>query len=251
MKLRFLPLIALMAVMISCSKDDPAPSVENAKLSFSADEEAIVIPDEMVISDNTYASTVAGYVAEANALSSWTSLMAPPSGATKSTTEIEPVNGRIRRTSGAVVVYIFESQGYKIAYQVKDLSDSWSFELFQEIDGGWYRYFYATEKKDRSSGYMSLTDIWSGTNDELARWEWTRSGNLFNFTFTSEDWYKAVMQVDTSTKAGWLEIYWGETDANNNFYWDISSKITWNGNGSGTWAEYDGGNEVASGTFEP
>ena len=253
MKLKLLPLIALLALMISCSKDDPAPSVENAKLSFDAEEQAVVVPDAMLTSDNQYASEVAMYVMEANGLSSWTAAMSQISGATKSSTEIVAENGRSARTAGAVVVYIFDYDGHQIAYQVKDLSDSWSFELFQQINGKWYKYFYATEKKDKSSGYMSLIDIWSGDGlySEMARWEWTLNGNEFNFVFVSEPEYKVVLQVNTSTKAGSMDIYYGATDPNQNFYWDLTENITWDSDGSGTWTDYENGEVTGTGTFEP
>lgn len=251
MNLRLLPLVALMAIMISCSKDDDAtPTVENAKFSFADQEEVITIPEALMESEDMYANSVASAVMQANALSqSMLQLLTPPEGATKSTTEIVAVNGRVARTAGSVVVYTWSDGQNSIAYQVKDLSDSYVFELFFTLDGEWVKYFEASEKKDKSAGHMIIYDFFSEESSILGRWDWTRSGDTFNFTFTDLTYTKWELTINTKTQAGSIKSYWGITSEGGTTTWELSSEITWEADGSGTWKEYSDGELLDEGTF--
>jgi hypothetical protein len=176
--------------------------------------------------------------------------MTPPEGAEKSTTEIVPGNGRAARTSASVVVYTWgdEAQGLEIAYQVKDQSDSFLFELFMKYDGVWYKYFGASEKKDKSSGYMVMYDETS--SEATYRWDWTKSGDVIDFSFTDFSYEKFDMTINSKAKTGTLKSYWGNT-VNEQITWELNSEITWNSDGSGTWKEYMDGELYDEGTFEP
>jgi hypothetical protein len=258
MKLKMLSLLAAMAIMVSCSKDDDPAPVESAKLSFAADEEVIDLPAAMLESTDPYASQIAEMVSDLNELTSWTAFAETPEGATKSTTEIVPENGRVARTNGSVVVYIWDDgQGGQFAYQVKDLSDSFLFELLWKVDGKWYRFFSASEKKDKSSGNMVLYNFFGDPADpdnlpteQIARWDWSRSGDILNFTFTDFEYYKFEMSANIKAKTGTMTSYWGST-VNTTVVWEKESELTWNADGSGTWKEYDNGQVVAQGDFQP
>jgi hypothetical protein len=257
MKLKFLALVAVLAVMASCSKDDDPAPLESAKLSFGDEESVVTLPDVMLNSSNEYVSQIVEMVGQVNMLSSYTMLSETPDGATKSSTEIVPENGRIARTAGSVLVYIWDDgQGGQIAYQVKDQSDAFVFELLWKIDGKWYKYFSATEKKDKSSGNMVLYDIWNFNSDpnwtassQLFRWDWSRSGDLLSFSFTDFESLKFEMSVNVKTGAGNMATYWGST-VNESVVWEKGSEITWESDGSGTWKDYEDGAVIAEGTFE-
>ncbi len=252
MKLRLLMILAVMALISSCSKDDDeAPSVDNAKFSFAGNETIVTLPAGMEESLDSHASQVADATWELNFnVAFYTALMTPPSGAQKSTTEIVPGNGRVAATAGSVVVYTWgdEAQGLEVAYQVKDQSDSFLFELFMKVDGTWFKYFGASEKKDKSSGYMVMYT--ESSLEPTERWDWTKSGDNINFTFTDFSWQKFDMIINTKTKAGELKSYWGTT-LNEQVTWELTSEITWNSDGSGTWIEYMDGDVYDQGTFEP
>lgn len=255
MKLKLLSLIALMAIVMSCSKDDddPAPSVDNAKFSFAGNEEIIAVPAAMQQSSDPYASQVASMAMEANFTAAYfTMMMVPPEGAVKSTTEIVASNGRTAQTnSGNVVVYTYSygdaGQTLEIAYQIKDQSDSFLFEIFMNTDGSWYKLLSASEKKDKSSGYMHM---YSELDSEpIYRWEWTRSGDTINFLMTDFEYTKSEMTINNKTKAGSVKSYWATGDTN--ITWELSSEITWNADGSGTWKEYTDGEVSSQGEFQP
>jgi hypothetical protein len=245
---RILSLIFGMAVAISCSKDDDAePSLEKVTLSLSADSQVIEVPTAMQTSEDPYAAQAVAWVSMANAFSGNLALFTPPSGATKSSDIITPVNGRVAST-GKAVVYIWTDQQYgSVAYQIRDATDKYTFELFYKgnSDTGWYRYLYAEELKDRSEGYMVLYDAWgfmSETRDEpMTRWDWSRQGDVFTFEISDFDFgFRFVITVNTKTKAGSL-VYYEDSEK--------LTEITWDAQGKGTWKEYESNQVVDEGTW--
>lgn len=236
---RLLYFIVVMAAAMSCSDDDPQPSVENAKFSL-ADSAPIALPSAITSSEDEHAQMVVGWAMSANAMTSYTALFTPPAGAEKSTTAITPSNGRTNGTNESVVVYTWSQQGFgAIAYQIRDLSDKFAFEILMKEEGtaDWYRYVYAEEKKDGSAGYM---EFYAG--EEVAmRWDWTRSGSTLAIDFSTGDAglsYSFV--IDTNTSAGSIVVMDGE---------EKIYESTWTAAGTGTWKEYFDGELVASGEW--
>jgi hypothetical protein len=245
--IRFLPLLIMVVFVFSCSKDDPEPSIEQVSLSLSKDSQLIEVPAAMMNSEDDHAQMAAGFVALANGMGGSLALFTPPAGATKSTDIITPLNGRLQKGSAAVV-YIWNDPQYgSVAYQVRDASDKYTFELFYKgnDDAGWYRYLYAQEMKDKTAGYMVLYDAWGFINDtrsaEMVRWEWTRSGDDFTFIIRDlESAFNFTIEVNTKTKAGSI-IY---TEDNEKLY-----EMTWDGQGKGTWKEFENNQVIAEGTW--
>ncbi len=242
---RILALIVMMAVIASCSKDDePAPNIENAALSFNTDRPVLEVPDGLLTSEDPMAVMAANWVLLANGISTNLLMFDHPAGAVKSTDLITPVNGRTTADEG--VVYTWEDPEFGgVAYQIRDGGDKYIFEYFYRgpDDAGWYRYLYAQEMKDRSSGYMTISDVWSDNRgDEIMRWTWTRKGDLFTFSMSSEqDMFRFVVEVNTKTKAGSVVYYEGEMK----WY-----EIIWDAQGKGTWQQFnDEGVVVESGNW--
>lgn len=246
---KILSLIALMAVAISCSNDDePEPNnLDNAALSLAESTQILEVPEAMLQSDDPYAQQVAGMISMANGMGSSLALFTPPAGATHTNDIITPVNGRTAATRA--VVYKWSDPQYgSVAYQIQDVSDKYIFELFYKgaDDAGWYRYLYAEEMKDRSTGYMAMYDAWgneSETRDaELFRWEWSREKDNFSFSMSAgENGTLFTATVNTKTKAGAMQFYDGPV---------MYSEITWTGAGTGTWKHFDSeGNVVESGEW--
>lgn len=246
---KILSLIALMAVAISCSKDDePAPQIENASLSFSQDQEILVVPDRLLESTDPNAMLAVSMIQMANDMSSSIALFEPPAGATRSTELITPANGRTSAEKGVVYIWT-DAQNGSVAYQVKDAGDKYIFELFFKatVDSPWYRYLYAQELKDKSAGHMVMYDVWGFFDDtqkaEMFRWSWTRKGDVFTFKMSDNlDAFNFTATVNTKTKAGSLEYF---QDGLKHF------EISWDAQGKGTWKEFDEtGAVVEEGTWE-
>src|SRR5690606_38441891 len=185
---RILTFVVLLVVIASCSKDDPAPNIENAALSFNADRPILEVPQGLLNSEDPNAQMAAAWVMMANGMSSSLSLFDYPVGAERSTDLITPLNGRTSADEG--VVYRWSDPEYgSVAYQIRDGGDKYIFELFYKgvDDAGWYRYLYAQEQKDRSAGYMAISDVWSDERGEIMRWNWARKGDLFTFTMSSSE----------------------------------------------------------------
>jgi hypothetical protein len=245
---KYFSLIALMVISLSCSKDDePAPAVEKATLSLGANTQILEVPAAMASSDDVYAEMATGWVMLANSMSANLSLFQAPSGAAKSTELIVPVNGR-SAAGGSAVVYTWSDPNYgSIAYQIRDASTKFTFELFFKgtTDTGWYRYIYAEEAKDKSAGYMLLLDAWglmsSDRNEVMMRWDWTRSGD--NFTFKMSDFdsgFNFLVTVNQKTKVGSV-VYFEGTEK---IY-----EINWDAQGKGTWKVYESSQVVDEGSW--
>jgi hypothetical protein len=244
---RFLSFIAVMAIVFSCSKDEePEPNIEQASLSLSKDKPIIEVPAAMATNEDEHAQMASGYVTMANGISSNLAMFTPPSNAVKSTTIITPLNGRIASTNADAVVYTWIHQGTSIAYQIRDLSDKYTYELFYKgaSDTGWYRYLHAQEMKDKSAGYMVLYDLWNSTGDRsaaLLRWDWTRKNDLFTVTLKDvQGDFSIVVSVNTKTKAGSVIFYEGK---------DKLYEMTWDTLGNGTWKSYEDGIVTEEGTW--
>lgn len=246
---KVLSLIALMAVAISCSKDDepePQPNLEEATLSLAENAQVLEVPAELLESDDPYATQVASMISLANGMSSSLALFTPPAGATHTNDIITPVNGRTAATRALVYTWSDPQYG-SVAYQIQDASDKYIFELFIKgvEDDGWYRYLYAEEKKDRSAGHMAMYDALGTESDsrdtELFRWEWSREKDNFSFSMGAGEYLYFTATINTKTKAGSMQFYDGEV---------MYSEVTWTGAGTGTWTQFDSeGNVVESGEW--
>ncbi|HEY9490287.1 MAG TPA: hypothetical protein VIQ51_18250 [Chryseosolibacter sp.] len=234
---KILSLMALMAIAISCSKDDddPQPNVENIELSFSGDTQILEVPQGLLQSEDLKAQEVTAWVSLANGLSSNLAFFNPGAGATKSTELITPANGRTSASKGVVYYWHHDAYG-SVAYQIRDEEDKYIFEFLLKRVGetDWFRMIYAEEQKDRSAGYMALYDV-EGTAEEArqptARWDWTRKGDLFTFKFVSaNNEINLTLTVNTKTKAGSVV----SSPANVK-----QSEIKWEANGSGSWKIFD------------
>ncbi len=237
-------IIAMVAVVISCSKDDePAPNVENAKLSFSGSQQILEVPQGLLDSDDPNAQMAAAWVGMANMLAGNIAMFEFPAGAAKTSDLITPVNGRTTAEQGLVYIWSDGASG-SVAYQVRESGNKYIFELFfkgtEGLEGdGWYRYLYAEERKDGSEGYMVVTDIWGALGDsrsaELLRWEWSRKGDIFTFSMSSEsDDFNFTVEVNTSTKAGSIVYFYGGIK---------QSEVEWNAAGAGSWKQFDDAGE--------
>jgi hypothetical protein len=250
---RILSLIAVTAIAFSCSKDDDAkPSLEEAKISIAGNQQVIETPAALLSNENEYAQMVAEAIMEANALSTNLALFTPPAGATKSTEIIVPANGRAAATQGEALVYIWsDDQGQTVAYQIRDQSTKYTFELFYKDSNtsSWYRMLYAEELKDHSMGHMELYDIFGATDEESSavwiRWDWTRNGDLFNYTVSSDMFgFKYIIDYNTKTKAGVIQWYLLYETA-----YELEYKLTWDAQGHGTWEYYSEGVVTENGVW--
>lgn len=240
MKITKLLLLLVAALAFACSDDDDdQSSLENQTLSFASNEQVIAAPTAMQSSENQEAQTALYWIENANAMSLYLSYMQVPSGATKSNDRITASNGRVN-ASGDVVVYTWASDDMAIAYQISETSDSYVFEVFikiTDIQPEWTKYFHAEEKKDRSSGFMNIYDAIDSDDPSviLLSYTWSRSGDMFTFTFSSPDEnpeyeYSVTMVINEKTKAGSITY---KTGGEKDF------EMTWDAAGNGTYIYYD------------
>jgi hypothetical protein len=245
--IKILSLLLMMAFAMSCSKDekDPEPDLDKVSISLAENAQVITVPTAMANSEDPYAQQASSYITLANSVSANFALFKAPANATKSTTEITPVNGRVN-ASAKVVVYTWTDPSYgSVAYQVKDAGTKYTFEFFVKPQGetGWYRYLHAEEEKDHSTGNMIVYDYFSKSNDILLQWDWTKSGDDFKMNMTSSldsDVFKVTIAINTKTKAGSV------------VYFQNALKLydmTWDAQGSGTWNFYENGVVTDSGTW--
>lgn len=245
-------LLLIGAILVfSCSKDDdPEPSLESAEISFAGNTQVIVAPPALTTSSDPYAQMAAAWIESVNSVGEFTTFFEKPDGATKSTTRITASNGRTAATSEEFLVYTWTDQqsGTSIAFQVSAPSDHYTWEIFFKLTSGgeWLKYLHAEEKKDKSSGFMKVYDVFGfiGENAStlIASYEWSRSGDIFNFEMDSDLFELDIdMSVNTKTKAGSVVYYFEDVK---------TYEIQWNADGSGTWKYYDSqGNLVEQGAW--
>jgi hypothetical protein len=229
----------LILLLSSCSKKSdpqPATTLSSASLSLSTGQ-VVTPPPALTNSTDSHAQEVNAFIQSANALSSLTSQFTPPAGATKSSTPIVGVNvgGRVSSTQQNYLVYIWSdpNSGGSVAYQISETTDSYTFELFIKETGAsvWVRFLFASEKKDKSSGFLKVYDpTITKVSPPTLTYSWTRGTNTLNFIITDDSTMKVTMNINTQTKAGDVEAYTSGV---------LFEKLTWDANGHGTWAAYD------------
>jgi hypothetical protein len=240
MKMTKFLLLAIALFAFSCSDDDEkaSSSLENQALSLTESSTVIVAPSAMQASDDSYAQTAVSYISMANAMSGYLSYFKIPEGSVKSSSRITAANGRAQNT-GDVVVYTWHdaNSGYSVGYQISEVSDSYVFEIFIILPGetAWLKYFHAEEKKDRSEGFMNIYDIFGVEGDDTSvvwlAYKWGRSGDIFTFSVSDHSGdFNFKLAVNEKTKAGNVVYYFDGVK---------QYEMSWNSDGSGTWAYYD------------
>lgn len=247
--IKFLSTAALALLVFACSEDEPAKNeLEDIRLSFSEREEIIQLPQGLINSTNPYAQAAYGYASSANLMSVYFSFFTFPDGAVKTTNKIVASNARTSATGEYLVYTWSDPQVGSIAYQLGDLGDRYSFEVFFKNAGStqWLRYLYAEEQKDQRSGFMTIFDI-DAENASLpiVEYNWTRANGsiVFRYDFLTENepTVSAVITVNETTNAGKVEYYIGTS---------LMSRIVWDAAGNGTWKEYDEeGNLIDEGSW--
>jgi hypothetical protein len=246
MKITKALLLSAAVFAAACSDDDDKKSsLETAKLSFSENQTVIEAPAGLQNSEDTYAQIANSYIQMANGLTSYMGYMQAPQGAVKSKTRITAANGRTKET-GDVLVYTWSDaqQGISIAYQISEESDKYVFEIFlKETGTDWLKYFHAEEKKDASAGLMKIYNIYGdNTSDVIFQYSWERANGELTLTFTdSEDNDSVVITINETTGAGNVVSY---EDGVKTY------EMTWDAAGNGTWAYYEDGDVVESGSWD-
>jgi len=243
-------LLAIALITFSCGDDEPVKSeLEEIRLSLADKTEIIKLPTGLITSTNPYAQEAYSYAASANMMTSYFSFLSFPDGASKTKNPIVPANARTS-DAGDYLVYTWSDASVgSIAYQLGDLGDSYSFEIFFKEPGSsdWLRYFYAEEKKDQSSGFMKIYNIY-GDDPSFAfvEYSWVRVANVltfeYKFLFDDEPALRAVITINETTGAGQVVYFSGSLQL---------SRITWDALGNGTWQTFDGeGNLDDSGSWD-
>lgn len=242
-------LISLSFFTFSCSEDDEpeVSELEDIRLSFAERGEVIELPAGLINSSDPYAQTAYSHALSANLMTAYFSFFAFPDGATKTTNRIVAANARTS-AAGEYLVYTWsDPQVGGIAYQLGDLGDRYSFEVFFRNVGStkWLRYLYAEEKKDQSSGFMRIFNIDAeDASFAVVEYSWTRANQSIVFRYNlfteNEPTVSAVITVNETTNAGKVEYFIGA---------DLISLISWDALGNGTWKEYEDGIVINEGSW--
>jgi len=233
-------LLTLVIFALSCSKDDDAkPNLESASPSIAESTVVVTPPTAMTSSSDPYAQMASAWIQSVNGIGAYTTYFKAPEGAVKGTTKITASNGRSSGTTGEYLVYTWNDtqSGYSVAFQVSDESDHYTWEVFFKASTAteWLKYVHAEEKKDKSSGFMKVYDVWELLGDDpsgiLASYTWERTGDIFTFEMNSDLFELHLnLTINTKTKAGSVTYYFGHVK---------TYEMTWDANGNGTWKSYD------------
>ncbi|UII19352.1 hypothetical protein [Fulvivirga ligni] len=241
---------ALVVALASCSKDDevkPENDLEQAELSFSAENPPIEIPTALQNSDNEYAVQISGWLSAIN-VNLAEQVKNIPEGAEVSTTPItaKSTGGRIAATAENVLVYTWsyggQGQSITIAYQVSESDDKYKFDIFYDFDGeGYIHYVHAEEYKNRKEGFI---DYLFGGDTYVLRYQWKQDADgTFYFDFLAEEFmgYRVSVVVNPD-QSGTIEYF---------IEGELNVKATWNSTGtSGSWIYYEDGEVSETFTWE-
>lgn len=247
--------LSVLALITACGSDDeaPVPNIENAELAFSAQNPPIEIPTALSTSTDQNASQINAQLNVVNSVSNLFAAFEAPAGAEKSTTPIGRTskNGRVAATNEDVVVYTYtatttDDQGntvtVSVAYQIADVGDKYTFELFYKFDGGdFIPYLYAEESKSSlREGSLIVYNIFDEQNpgtESLITFEWEEnSAGVLNFNYSA--FGLLVELVINPDNSGSMDLYY---DGVRNF------NGTWNAAGtSGTFTYYNEDGSVSS-----
>lgn len=251
-KIIFLP--ALLFFATSCKKDDVNPTtVENATLSIAFRSKIITTPPGLATAFDLHADYVVDGVQTVNDTGDLLAYLKVPSGAKKTTAKIIATNARTK-TEGDFVVYTWtDDQGKNIAYQAGETADSFVFEIFFTFPGqtSWLKYYHAEEKKDKTTGSLTLLDIFGIAGDDpktvLKFYSWRNTDDAFTFSITNNVVWQSIKHIDVFTinkkdNSGRMEEY------------DDNYKIrdmVWDAKGAGRWTEYNANATIKdSGSWE-
>lgn len=247
MKITKALLLSAAVFAAACSDDDDnnkKSSLENAKLSFSANQDVIEAPAGLKNSDNEYALMAASFVEMANGLTNYVGFLEAPQGAKKSSSRITAANGRSKET-GDVLVYTWsDDQGNTVGYQISEEANKYVFEIFfKETGSDWLKYFHVEETKDGKEGLMKIYDFQGDNKSKVVfQYTWTRANGFLTLTFTdNESDSSLVITVNETTGAGSVETYQEGVK---------TYKIAWDAEGNGSWAYYEDGEVAEDGEWE-
>lgn len=187
---------------------------------------------------DTHAQEVVTYLATASGMTDYTSLFVVPNGATKSSTAITAVNGRVAAVASTTETYIWsDPQAGSVAFQITDEGASYKWEYFYKATGSkdWLKYLNAEETKDGSTGHLEVLDYYgSDPKSVFYKFNWSLVKDQYTFQWTFTDFYYFILTANTTTKTGSIDYYDG-TGVNA----VISAKYTWGADGHGTWKSFD------------
>ncbi|MBV6645054.1 MAG: hypothetical protein KI790_06380 [Cyclobacteriaceae bacterium] len=248
--------IMLMFLFVaSCGDDEeanPESGLNDVEFSFSAGDSPIDVPTALAQSQDPNALQVAIWLQTANSMSAWLGSFQVPSGAETSSDPI--VAGSARVEADEVLVYTWTSDDglggtVTVAYQIAELSDKYTFEVFWKLgEGDFERFIYAEESKgELKNGFMEIYIAGLGedvvADEYFFKFEWSEdSAGNFTFAMTdSDDGFELAITANADGSGSLIVEYDGTK----------SYEATWSADGtSGTYATYDfDGNLTGSGTW--
>jgi hypothetical protein len=238
----------LVVSVLSCSKEDETKTdLTKVTLSLSVMEKTLTLPSAMTASLDNYARTASGFFELArNNANQYMELLSIPRGSSKSVMGITPLNGPTINSNSFMLYTGQDGSFNNIGYRVTDAGSKYVFEYLRKSPGAtdWYRYLYAEEIKDQSTGSLMLYDLSPDNRGILEAWTWTHHGDDFTLTLDSHSNFNGSFKIDytinTATHAGTVIFFQGTSKL-----YDMA----WNSLGTGSWKVYNNGAVTASGTW--
>jgi len=238
MKQSKLLFIFLVAAVACSKKEDSAPSLQNAKVTTTT----VAAPAGLTTAAKTdsHAQDVVNYLTTASEMTVYTNMFVVPSGATKSSTAITAVNGRVAAVASTTETYIWnDPQTGSVAFQITDEGTSYKWEYFYKATGSkdWLKYLNAEETKDGSIGHLEVLDFTgSDPKASLYKFNWSLVKDQYTFELTFTGFYYFILTANTTTKTGSIDYYDYDGSGTNTV---LTAKYAWTADGHGTWKSFD------------
>jgi hypothetical protein len=244
------PLLATMLLVLAfaltgCSDDDDDNPTNPGNGGDDAPEfmgvEAVTLPQAMQDSTDPYAIMASSYVNQINLIAGYSTIFTPPSN--KAAADGPPWVW--------TWTYNDDVQNVTVTLTADEVDGFYTWEMVYDgtVDGMTFNdavVYRARQAVDGSSGDFWLHDIYEGSGEVLIEWHWTSSGADTDFemiAWSGNESIRIVMSFKGDT-SGDVDIF--EGSAGN---WVIQYHFEWTEAGTGSWAEYENGQLVDSGTW--
>lgn len=239
-------LLCLSLVVSGCSDDDdddgPTGPAGNNPPAFEVGA-TIELPSGLQESSDPQAQMAYGFVSQLNDLVNYVAVFTPPQGA-KAADDGPPWVYTWTYSEGGdsatVTLTIDESGGYY----------TWELRWDGTVEGEVFDdvlVYAARQAVDGSSGDFYLYDLVEGTGQVVAEWHWSvDAAQTVSFEMISWDGSDSV-RITAEVMAdgsGSLDLYEGSASA-----WVQVWHFEWDALGAGSWAQYEDGSMVGSGTW--
>jgi len=240
-------LMIFILAIVGCSKDEStsptSPSNQNNDSPPAFEAQGVTIPDELAQSQDPMAQQAVAYIMMANAFTSYTGFLTPPSG-----TEAPELSSGY---DGPPWVFTWDvddgANQYTVILTINETSTSytWSVTVDGVLEGVTldnFVYIEGEQAKDEKSGSITVHDPETQGVALTVNWN-IDSSNVYHLVYEAPEEGRIEITVNPDESGSVTYYEW------NGSAFVMVFKAVWNTDGSGEWWTYENGVQTGHGTW--